>query len=94
MIEQIKIELERLTLDKIRQRIIDLDLVDTGKMLESMNVNIVLTSSGFDFEVSSVDYWKYVDGEHNILDWVIEQSDVSDLITELFSELIFKELEL
>lgn len=81
-------ELESLINNKLKQRIIDLDLVDTGLMRDSTLAKVSLTPDGVEVDIKSTDYFKYLDGDYHI-SIVLTEPVVGDLI----GEIMFKRLE-
>lgn len=72
----------------LKDRIKQLDLIDTGEMLNSTSVVIDFTIDGLDIQVNSTDYYKYVDGKYNITDYVLDSRHITNLIEELYGEMI------
>jgi hypothetical protein len=87
-----KSTLEKLVTDRYKKRIKELGLIDTGETLKSLKCSIKFTPDGFSLVVDSTDYFKYIDSEYGISDYVIIQKDVDELIKDLFADIIFSEL--
>lgn len=77
-------DLQALITKELKARIKSLGLVDSGLLLNSTMVNIKFTNDGLDIELKSTDYYKYLDSDYDITDYVMKQNNVSDLMDEVF----------
>lgn len=66
----------------IKRSIVDLGLVSTGKMLNS--IKVTKTSTGY--SVSAVDYFTYKDQEFNIVENVMKSAELKTFIEESFKK--------
>jgi hypothetical protein len=89
---QQKSSLEILITNALKARVKQLGLVDTGKLVGSIKCTLQFTSAGFDVNVDGVDYFKYLDGDYNIVDFVLSSKFVSDAITNLYADMVLNEL--
>lgn len=83
-----KTQLEELITAEIKNRIIDLDLIDTGALYASIKTTITLTDNGYTTDVKGKDYFKYVDGNYGLIDYVLGLQKVSKAATNLYAGLI------
>lgn len=77
-----KRELENLIEKLIKERITELDLIDTGALYDSISVEIIGSQNDFKIDISSVYYLEYLDAEYDIIDFVLSKTEVTDLIAE------------
>lgn len=77
-------DLQALITKELKARIKSLGLVDSGLLLNSTMVNIKFTNDGLDIELKSTDYYKYLDSDYDITDYVMKQNNVSDLMDDVF----------
>lgn len=80
--------LQTLITKELKARIKSLDLIDTGKMLASTMAHIKFSNDGLDIELESTYYYKYLDSDYNITNYVLEQNNVSELMSEVFGLMI------
>jgi hypothetical protein len=83
-----KLRLEKLITDNLRSRIEELNLIDTGEMLNSTQCIITFTSDGMDIDIQSTDYFMYNDDRYDILDYVFKNREIQDLIDEIYLDII------
>jgi hypothetical protein len=76
----------------LKQRIRDLDLIDTGATLRQTESRVIINDDGVDFDVDSTDYFKYLDGNYNIVDATLASREISDLMSELIGQIMLDEL--
>lgn len=81
-------DLQALITKELKARIKSLGLVDSGKLLDSTIVHIKFTNDGLDIEVESTDYYKYLDSDYDITDYVLKQKNVSKLMDEVLELMI------
>ena len=81
-------DLQKLITKELKARIKSLGLVDSGKLLDSIKVHIKLSDDGLDIDLESTDYYKYLDSDYNITNYVLEQNNVSKLMSEVFGLMI------
>lgn len=72
----------------VKARIKDLDLIDTGKMLNTFNAQVNFEDDGLDMKFTTTDYFKYQDGNNNITDYVLDSAKIVDMMEELFGMMI------
>jgi len=85
--------LKTITKDLIRKRTVELGLIDTGLMYKSYTVDVVIKPDlDITIEINSTDYFKYVEANYGLIDWVIEQTSFSEAYTDLFAEVITNEI--
>lgn len=77
-----KRELESLIERLIKERITELDLIDTGALYDSISVEVIGGQNDFNIDISSVDYLEYLDAEYDIIDFVLSKKEVTDFIAE------------
>lgn len=75
-------KIKELIRTKLKDRIKELGLVDTGRMLDSIDVSIRETNDGFDISIMAVDYFEFVDAKYNISEPVLNSDEVTDLVVE------------
>lgn len=83
-----KNKLQQLITKRLKIRIKSLGLVGSGKMLSETEAKVIFTNDGIDIDVESTTYFKYLDGEYNIIDYVLNESDVDKAITDLYGQMI------
>jgi hypothetical protein len=83
-----KLRLEKLITDNLRSRIEELNLIDTGEMLNNTQCIITFTSDGMDIDIQSTDYFMYNDDRYDILDYVFKNREIQDLIDEIYLDII------
>ena len=69
----------------LKKRIVDEGLVDSGSLLNSIEV----TYEGGRFLVYAEDYFKYLDEEYNLSSSILD----SEIITKMISDAITEEIE-
>jgi hypothetical protein len=74
----------------IKERIKDLGLVKTGKLLNSIKVS---SDSEGNFSITAEDYYNYLDEEYNISRYVLEGSELISFIENYVSTQIEKNIE-
>lgn len=74
----------------LRKRIKQLDLIDTGLMYDSIEV---VVDSGTSFSIITTDYFKYVDGNYDIIDYVLNSKEFTDYAAESLTDDIEISLE-
>ena len=80
----------------IREEITRQDLIDTGNMIRSIKTTAKVSSNNFTFSVEAVDYFKYIDGDYNIVSNVMKGGGytlVEGLIQELYVDALENSLE-
>jgi hypothetical protein len=82
-------ELERLIERLIKDRLIQLKLVDTGALLDSIKVRI---REG-EIEIESLKYLDYLDGKYNILNYVYNTDEFINGYTSYVAEQMMKNLD-
>lgn len=85
---KLKADLEFELITDIKARIAQLDLISTGKMINTFGVEINFDDDGLDIEFSTTEYFKYVDGNYNITDYVLDSKKIKDLMDEVFAMMI------
>lgn len=68
----------------IKARIKDLDLIDTGKMLNTFDAQVNFEDDGLDMKFTTTAYFKYVNGNYNLTDYVLDSSKIRNMMDELF----------
>ena len=74
--------LENLIERLIKERIKELDLIDTEALYNSISVSISDSQNDFKIDISSVDYLEYLDERYDIIDFVLSKPEVTDAIAE------------
>jgi hypothetical protein len=82
-------ELERLIERLIKDRLIQLKLVDTGALLDSIKVRI---REG-EIEIESLKYLDYLDGKYNILNYVYNTDEFINGYTSYVAQQMMKNLD-
>lgn len=78
----------------LKQRIKDLGLVDTGQMYDSIMVTPYEDSDGeLGFTVKAEDYFKYLDGDYNIVDYVVNSKEFTNYLKNALIEDINTDIE-
>lgn len=85
---KLKADLEFELIKDIKARITQLDLIDTGKMLNTFDAKISFEDDGLDMKFSTTEYFKYVDGNYNITDYVLDSKKIRNLMDEVFAMMI------
>lgn len=81
-------ELEKLITKELKDRIKSLDLIDTGLMYNTTEARVKFTDDGLDIEIETTDYYKYLNSDFNIENYVMGLNNVSVLMDEVFSLMI------
>lgn len=71
-------------------------LVNTGKLNSSFKVSVVSVPTGYSISIESLDYFKYLDAEHGILDNVFSSASyarIQEQIADLFVSQILDDFE-
>lgn len=63
-------------------------IIDTGKMLNSISVNLVNTVDGYTLDISAEDYFQYQDKRYNILEDVLKRSEWTNALDDVLTNLI------
>jgi len=87
---QVRTRIAKKLKSMIQARIMELDLIDTGKMYWSIKVNWYNQN---DFEVKAVDYFKYWNSDYNIVDGIIESSVFQEYVEYQYGKLLAYQLE-
>lgn len=85
--ERVKLNLERQLTELVKKRIVDLGLVDSGVMLKESKVTLDYTTNGIDINFISTDYFKYVSGKYDIINYVIRDKNIDDQLVDLFGRM-------
>jgi hypothetical protein len=83
-----KVRLEKLITDGLRNKIQELNLIDTGEMLDTTQCIIMFTKEGFDIDIQSTEYFIYNDDKYQLLDSVLINREINDLIDEIYLDII------
>lgn len=75
--------------DMLKDRIIELGLVKTGKLLKSIRV----TESDGEFTITAEDYFTVLDEEYNISEYVFNSDELTDFIEEDITIQLQKEID-
>lgn len=84
----LKAQLEDAITKGVKDRIRQLDLIDTGKMLNSFDAQVNFEDDGLDMKFSTTDYFKYQDGYNNITDYVLDSPKIVNMMNELFGAMM------
>jgi len=85
-------ELTRLFKDEIKK----LGLVDTGKLINSIEFTATKTTSGYKLSMSAEDYFQYLDKKYNISQSVYRTAgykNVQTRIAQVYNLIILEELK-
>jgi len=88
-ISQIEQMIVRLVRDEIRKQ----QLIDTGLMLRSVEAKLKIKGNSFTIDITSTEYFKYVDGDYKILDNVFKGRDYEKLILPMIEQLFVDAFE-
>jgi hypothetical protein len=91
-IEVEKNRLEQLITTELKNRIKELDLIDTGAMLSTIKSSIKFTSNGYDIDIMSTDYFDEIDLKYEITDYVLNLPMVEEGIGNLFADIVLLEM--
>lgn len=89
-------EAERLIEDLIKKEINKKGLVDTGALLDSIDVTIKETSKGLSIQVEAEDYYTFLDEEHNITEDALASSGfnkVEEKLGDAYVDLIEEKIK-
>ena len=84
-------DLERLYKDELTRQ----GLVESGKLKDSISVVVVKTPQGYTLQMSSLDYFKYLDEKYKITENVLKSSQyqrIQDSITNIYVQITLDEL--
>lgn len=84
--------LANLITNRIKQRITDLDLIDTGLMLDISTCVIEFIEDGLDIKIQSTDYYVYVDGNYDLTNYIIDQPDIDMMIKDIIGDMVIEYL--
>lgn len=93
MAKDIVREIELALIELVKDEIIKQDLIDTGRMLNSVNAFLNIQGNSWTVDVTSTDYFKYVDGDFKVLQNAFKgpkYDKVVKKINELLNEYNFK----
>ena len=79
----------RIIQDEIRRQ----DLIDTGLMLRSVKAKLNIRGNSFTIDVTSTEYFKYVDGNYNIVNNAFNSRDYQTLVVPAIQDLFVKAFE-
>lgn len=82
-------EIEELILEALREVIIEKGLVDTGKLLNSIRVEI----NNYNIDIIAEDYFKFLDEKHNITNDLLNSSKYQTAVDMLVEHLIKEQLK-
>lgn len=82
-------EIEELILEALREVIIEKGLVDTGKLLNSISVEI----NNYNIDIIAEDYFKFLDEKHNITNDLLNSSKYQTAVDMLVEHLIKEQLK-
>lgn len=78
----------------IKERIKSLGLIDTGAMYDSIMVYPYEDTDGeIGFTVKAEDYFKYLDGDYNIIDYCVNSKEFKDYLRDSLIEDINTDIE-
>jgi hypothetical protein len=83
-----KNHLEKVITDSLKARIKELDLIDTGKMLNTTRCVIDLNDDGFNFDIQSTEYFIFNDNRYDLVDYVFRQKNISELTDDLAGDIV------
>jgi hypothetical protein len=83
-----KVHLEKVITDTLKARIKELDLIDTGKMLNTTRCVIDFTEEGFNFDIQSTEYFIYNDNRYDLVDYVFRDKKITTLTEDLSGDII------
>lgn len=81
-------ELQTLITKELKARIKSLDLIDTGLMYDTTEARLRFTDDGLDIEIDTTHYYKYLNSDFNIANYVMELNSVTNLMDEVLSLMI------
>lgn len=80
----------------LKDRINQLNLIDTGRMFSITGSDIEFSDDGLIINITTTDYYKYLDGRYNLTDYVMNDPSISNMMTDIYGdmviEIIFDEL--
>lgn len=91
-IETLRKRLSILYTDTYRYVVTQKGLVKTGTLRDSIVVDVVLDQDGYTVNVSSVDYFDYLDERYDITTTVSMDKDIQKLGTDLLTAIIVSTL--
>lgn len=91
-VDKLRYKLQERFTKGLKDRIKYLDLIDTGKTLRVTEARVIIKGDGVDFDIDSTDYFKYLDGNYNIVDATLASREISDLMSELIGQIMMDEL--
>ena len=92
-LSSISITLTKAFQDEIRRQ----GLVDSGALLNSINVRPIQTPRGFTLKFEALDYFQYLDDKYKITQNVFDGSEFKDIekqLVDLYSLIIEDELDI
>jgi len=82
--------------DLFKRIIKDKKLIETGRLYNSIKFTAVENSSGINFQLSAVDYFKFIDEKYGVTKSALnsrEYQNIQNKIAEYYTAIITKELE-
>lgn len=80
--------LSKMITNELKNRIKQLDLIDTGRMFSITESDIKFTMDGLDIEITTTDYYKYLDGDYDLTDYVFNLPNISNLINSIYGDMV------
>lgn len=68
-------------------------LYDTGRLYNSIKVDVLINSDGVSFEVLAEDYFEYLDNKYKLMDNVLKNKSIDSLIEAEIAKIIEKQIK-
>lgn len=89
LISKLKI-LSDLITNGLKDRISQLDLIDTGRMFSITESDIEFSDDGLIINITTTDYYKYLDGRYNLTDYVMNNPSISNMMNDIYGDMIIE----
>lgn len=71
-----------------KDRMKELDLVDSGSLISTFKATVAYTDDGITVITDAQDYFKYVEARYNLTSYVMDTPEVSKGITDLMGSMV------
>lgn len=89
LISKLKI-LSDLITKGLKDRINQLNLIDTGRMFSITESDIEFSDDGLIINITTTDYYKYLDGRYNLTDYVMDDPSISNMMTDIYGDMVIE----
>jgi len=87
-------DLEKTVTKAIKDEIKKKDLIDTGRMLRSIDTVASKTSDGIEIDILAVDYFKYVNGNYDVIEDALNTKAFNDALDDTMTDYILNIIDI